>query len=134
MVDSEECPSREEFLGLLWSDIINSPMQEFWIANAIDASRKQPDGPFGDAGPALERLLSLGASRRDLSLLYRMASYEAVFDTLYKMADPGIKPDDAAMLFEDLLGSDPSGLDAGPGSAPETNAEQLMQNLPHRSL
>lgn len=121
MDDSEEYPSREEFLGLLWSDIINSPMQEFWIDSAIEASQKQPSGPFGDAGPVLKRLLSLGASRRDLSLLYRMASYEAVFDTLYKMADPGIKPDDAAMLFEDLLGSDPSGLDAGPGSAPEKN-------------
>ncbi|MCI2261162.1 hypothetical protein [Xanthomonas indica] len=122
MDDSEEYPSREEFLDLLWSEIINSPMQEVWIDNAINTSQQQPDGPFGDAGPVLERLLSLGASRRDLSLIYRMASYEAVFDTLYKMADPGIKPDDAAMLFEDLLGSDPSGLDAGPGSAPEKTA------------
>ncbi|WP_131721648.1 hypothetical protein [Xanthomonas sp. NCPPB 1128] len=122
MDDSEEYSSREEFLDLLWSEIINSSMQESWIDNSINTSQNHPNGPFGDVGPALERLLSLGASRRDLSLLYRMASYEAVFDTLYKMADPGIKPDDAAMLFEDLLGSDPSGLDAGPGSAPAKDA------------
>lgn len=122
MDDSEEHPSREEFLDLLWSEVINSPMQEVWIDTAINTSQKQPNGPFGDVGPALDRLLSLGASRRDLSLIYRMASYEAVFDTLYKMADPGVKPDDAAMLFEDLLMSDPSGLEAGPGSAPEKNA------------
>lgn len=48
-----------------------------------------------------------------------MASYEAVFETLYKMNDPGINPDEAATLFEDLLVSDPSGLETGPGSAPE---------------
>ncbi|UUY07360.1 hypothetical protein LRS11_16225 [Pseudomonas sp. J452] len=122
MDDFEEYPSREEFLDLLWREIINSPMQEEWIENSIDASQEEPNGPFGDVGPALKRLLSLGASRRDLSLLYRMASYEAVFSTLYKMDDPGIDPNEAAMLFEDLLMSDPSGLEAGPGSAPVKNA------------
>jgi len=117
----EEHPTREEFLDLLWRETINSPMQEDWIDNSISASQKAPDGPFGDIGPVLERLLSLGASKRDLSLVYRMASYEAVFETLYKIHDPGINPDEAAMLFEDLLSSDPSGLEAGPGSAPEKN-------------
>ncbi|WP_312232039.1 hypothetical protein [Pseudomonas sp.] len=121
MHDFEGNPTREEFLNLLWRETINSAMQEDWIDNSINASRKDSNGPFGDIGPALERLLSLGASKRDLSLIYRMASYEAVFETLYKINDPGINPNEAAMLFEDLLMSDPSGLEAGPGSAPEKN-------------
>ena len=82
--------TREEFLQQAWAEIINNPMQEHWIENAVRESEKHPDAPFADLGPALKRLLALGAARRDLSLISRFASYEAVFQTLYALGDPGV--------------------------------------------
>ena len=94
-------------------------MQEHWIDNIIRESDKQPDAPFADLGPALKRLLALGASRRDLSLIYRQASYEAVFGTLYMLGDPGVDDNDIELMHESLLSADPSGKEGRPGSAPE---------------
>src|SRR5690242_14811245 len=101
--------TREKFLRQLWNDIINVPMQEHWIDNLVRSSERNPSAPFSETGIALKRLLALGASRRDLSLLNRFASYEAIFQTLYMFEDPGIDEDDGAMLHESLLSSDPSG-------------------------
>ncbi len=113
--------TRNEFLNNLWADVINSPMQEYWIDNSIRESKRQPKGPFGEIGPIVEHLLALGASRQELSLLVRFASYEAVFDVLYKLGDPGVDDGQIEMLHEELLVSDPSGMDGAPGSAPAKN-------------
>jgi hypothetical protein len=110
--------TREEFLRHLWAEIINPPMQGHWIDNTIRDAAKQPNGPFADSGPALERLLALGASRRDLSLLYRQSAYEAVFSVLYGLGHPGVEDNDIEMMHESLLTADPSGMDGRPGSAP----------------
>ena len=110
--------TREEFLQQAWVEIINGSMTETWIDHVIDDAENNPDRPFADLGPVLKRLLELGASRRELSLISRFASYEAVFATLYMLDDPGIDDDNDAGLYESLLGADPSGLDGRPGSAP----------------
>jgi len=110
--------SREEFLRQLWEDVINSPMQEHWIDNAVRESEKNANAPFADLGPVLKRLLAAGAARRDLSLIARAAAYEAVFGTLYALNDPGVDNDDFEMLHESILSSDPSGKEGRPGSAP----------------
>lgn len=115
MDDMKQLPTREEFLALLWNQVINEPMREAWIEDEIRRSQKRPNDPFADIGPLLNRLIELGVSRRDLSLLYRYASYRAVFSTLYKLGDPGCS--DLGMLFEELLTADPSGLEGRPGSA-----------------
>ena len=122
MDEPEEFPTRDEFLTLFWTDIINEPLTERWIDSAIRASERKPNGPFGDLGAVLQRLLSIGGTRRELSLLRRHACYNAVFRTLYQFSDPGIAPEDGDMLFEELLMADPSGLEAGPGSAPSPPA------------
>jgi hypothetical protein len=83
--------SREEFLKQLWRHNINSCMQEHWIDNAIRHSERRPDSPFADLGPALKRLLAVGAARRDLSLVARASAYESVFGTLYALSDPGVE-------------------------------------------
>lgn len=114
--------TREEFLKQAWVDIINSSIQEHWVDNVIRDSEKNPNAPFADVGNALKNLLSTGASRRDLSLVYRSASYEAVFQTLYMLGDPGIDNNDIEMLHESLLAADPSGKEGRPGSAPEKNS------------
>jgi hypothetical protein len=93
-------------------------MQERWIENAILDSERRPDSPFADLGPALKRLLSAGATRRDLSLVARATAYEAVFGTLYTLSDPGVDNNAVEMLHESLLSADPSGKEGRPGSAP----------------
>jgi hypothetical protein len=111
-------PSREEFLRLVWEEIINSQIAGVWIDNMIAASKKDPTAPFADAGFALERLLTKGADRRDLALAVRAAVYEATFLLLYMLDDPGVDGGDVFMLHESLLGADPSEKDGRPGSAP----------------
>lgn len=110
--------TRHEFLVKLWRDAIDAPMRGSWIPNAIRDAERRPDAPFADLGPALQRLLALGASPRDLSLIARHASYEAVFSVLYRLDDPGVDGGAIGMLHEELLGADPSGREGRPGSAP----------------
>jgi len=108
--------TRNAFLAQVWKDVINAPMRGTWIENVVCASRQRPNEPFADLGPVLERLLKLGATPRDLSLIARFAKYEAVFSVLYMLGDPGVDADDNQMLHEELLTADPSGLDGRPGS------------------
>jgi hypothetical protein len=89
-----------------------------WIDNLIKTSEQRPNDPFSDLGPVLTRLLSLGVSKHDLSLIARFAAYESSFGTLYLLEDPGV--DDANMLHESLLSADPSGKEGRPGSWPLT--------------
>src|SRR5579863_5756947 len=47
-------------------------------------------------------------SRRRLSVRkVRLASYEAAFQLLYMLEDPGVDGNDHVMMHEDLLGADP---------------------------
>ena len=116
MDEIDQLPSRDEFVTLLWNEVVNEPMREQWIDERISRSEKRPDDPFADMGPLLVKLQSIGVTKRELSLLHRYASYCAVFATLYKLEDPGCR--DAFGLYEDLLSADPSGLEGRPGSAP----------------
>ncbi len=112
-------PSREDFLRLIWADVINGTTSGAWIENAISQANATPNGQFADAGLALQRLTSGGASPRDLQLVTRAAIYEAVFNLLYMLDDPGVDDGNVFMLHESLLSADPSGLEGRPGSAPE---------------
>jgi len=111
--------TRAEFLANLWTGVINAPMKGHWIETVIRDSSQDPDAPFADLGLAVQRLLGLGADPRDLSLIARHATYEAVFEVLYMLDDPGVDGDDNKMMHEELLGADPSGLEGRPGSAPD---------------
>src|SRR5687768_3330404 len=93
-------------------------MGERWIDSEIRASNRNPEAPFADTGAALNRLLALGASRRDLSLLCRHAAYGATFQTLVDLTEHRLDTQDLGALYEMLLSADPSGLDGRPGSAP----------------
>ena len=110
--------SRENFLDLAWKQVINAPMTGLWIDNVVKSSESNPDAPFADLGPALTRLLKSGANRRDLSLIARHSAYEAVFQILYMLDDPGVDNDQVATMHESLLSADPSGREGRPGSAP----------------
>ena len=110
--------TREEFLKQVWNEVVNAPMSGHWIDNIIAASKSNPNEPFADVGPALERLIACGADRRDLSLVARHAGYEAIFQVLYMLDDPGVDDDNNLMMHEELLGAEPSGNEGRPGSAP----------------
>ena len=67
----------------------------------------------------MKRLRAQGVDDADIVAIGRGASYEAVFDVLYKLDDPGVE--DAEGLYESLLTADPSGRDGSP--PPEGAAE-----------
>lgn len=97
--------TRDEFLEMLWNDVINPPADDAWIDRVIQSSERDRNEPFADAGQALKRLRELGASYENIAHIMRSASYEAVFDVLYALDDPGIDNDDHEGLFESLLTS-----------------------------
>jgi WD40 repeat protein len=81
-------------------------------------AKKNPDGPFPDVGAAVERLLDAGAAVEDLCCLARHERYGACFETLYKIEELGVEGEDLCGLHETILGAEPSGLEARPGSWP----------------
>jgi hypothetical protein len=109
--------TREALLKHLWDTTINAYLNQNTLDNIIEHCKRDPGSPFADTGPALERLIASGASKRDLCLILRSTAYEAVFSTLYSLGDPGVDGGDVFMLFEELLMSDPSGMEGRPGSA-----------------
>lgn len=117
--------TREEFLRHLWTEIINPAFRDSALDNIVSHCKRVPDGPFSDTGPAIERMLAAGISRRDLRLVLRSMRYDAVFGTLYSLSDPGLdRDDDASTLYEELLTADPSGMEGQPGSAEAPQREQ----------
>jgi hypothetical protein len=111
--------TRQELLDYLWKEVINVHLRDEALDNIVKNCKRNPDGPFGDTGGAIERLLAAGVSRRDLRFVLRNAAYEAVFGTLYSLGDPGVEDDDVGTLYEELLTADPSGMEGRPGSAEE---------------
>jgi hypothetical protein len=110
--------TRQELVEHLWKEVINVCSADQALDNIVTNCKRDRDGPFGDTGPAIERLLAAGSSRRDLRLVLRHAAYEAVFGTLYALSDPGLDEHDSiGTLYEELLMADPSGTEGGPGSA-----------------
>jgi hypothetical protein len=110
--------TREDLLEHLWKEVINVNLRDNALDNVVQNCARDPNGPFGDTGPAIERLLAAGASRRDLRLVLRATAYEAVFGTLFALSDPGLEEgDDVSWLYEELLTADPSGMEGRPGSA-----------------
>ena len=109
---SAEMATRDEFLRLLWSETINGVAGSYRIDNCIRAYENDPTSPFADVGRAMKNMRANGVADADIVAIGRGASYEAVFDVLYKLGDPGVE--DGEDLFEDLLTADPSGRDGSP--------------------
>ena len=123
------------FLRSLWRNAIDGwTTSDAWIEQSIAMSERKPDIPFGDAGPALKRLLDAGAARADLKRVARMIAYNAVFELINRVDegyDPELNDDypgwrlmemkddeltgrDIGGLHESLLEMDPSGHEGRP--------------------
>lgn len=75
--------AREELLTHLWKEVINIHYRDGSLDNVIAHCRRNPAGPVGDTGRAIERILTAGASKRDLCLVMRSTAYDAVFAARY---------------------------------------------------
>lgn len=123
------------FLRSVWRDaIVARTTSGTWIDRSIAMSERRPDIPFGDAGPALKRLLDAGATRADLQRVARLIAYEAAFELINRLdegCDPELDGDypgwrlmetkgneltgrDVGGLHESLLEMDPSGREGRP--------------------
>ena len=119
---------REEFLRLLWSEVIGSSMHGHWIENSLNVIDKHPDAPEAELGRTLRRLLDAGVAREDLCRIVRYMASDAVFATLYLLEEPGISGvtnDNLCGLSEELLTADPSGKDGLP-SRDQCRQESLV--------
>jgi hypothetical protein len=83
----EDLPQLARFLFLrqAWRLVVSSDDQS-WISDAINAKKR---GPGGALGPALERLLSEGASRTDLSTVVRIMQWRLLAGLCQLLDDPG---------------------------------------------
>src|SRR3954470_5324816 len=128
---------REIFLRGVWARI-PSDEKTAWVQNVARIPRT--NGPLGDYGEVIRRILAAGVSEQDIARLARIVSYEAVFRVLYYLGDPnaayegftdeqlklywgGLQAFDAATdspvgelagLHESLLSADPTGREMRP--------------------
>ena len=95
--------TREALLEHLWREVIGPNAEVEALQRRVANGRRDPHGPFAQAGPAIERALAAGVSPRDVCRIPLAAAYDAVFGTLYALGDPGL--DDGAFtgLHEGLL-------------------------------
>ena len=77
------------FLRQAWKGVC-SENDDSWIDRQIAAFHRWPDGPYAGVGRALERLLALGADRRDLVDLVRGTQVEALAGFSYLLSDPDL--------------------------------------------
>lgn len=101
--------TRDELVEHLWQTIINPLRDPARLKNIIDNCARSPNSTFAELGAAIERALAAGVSAEDICLIYRSATYEAVFGTLYAIGDPGVDNNDVFGLYEDL-GTSPSAI------------------------
>lgn len=88
-----------------------------WLVERTKPSRCK--GPFGDVGPAAERLRKAGATFGDLGCLAAWSRYEASLQSLRLLAESGLLDEESLDgLHEVFLGTEPSGTEAGPKSWP----------------
>jgi hypothetical protein len=99
--------TREELIEYLWQEVINPLEDPSRLENIIAHCKRRPDAAFAEVGPAIERALAAGVSVADICLIYRSATYEAVFGTLYAIGDPGVDNNEVFGLYE-ILGTSPS--------------------------
>ena len=105
------------FLRQAWK-CVSGERNDSWIDRQIAHFRKRPDEPYAGVGRALERLLALGADRRDLVDLVRGTQAETLFNFSYLLSDPDLLNDEVEEVREmgwTLVEADPEGNPTGRG-------------------
>jgi hypothetical protein len=87
------------FLRQAWKCVC-SENDDSWIDRQIAHFHRRPDGPYAGVGRAFERLLALGADRRDIVDLVRGTQAEALFGFSYLLSDPDLLHDEVEEVRE----------------------------------
>ncbi len=127
----------EVFLRGVWRRIIPRVDDVSWVDRL--ASLPASDGPLGDTGPIVRRMLSAGIPAADIARFSQIVGYETAFGLCYHLEDPvasyegmpvgagdrlawglflvdetGEPCDALGMLHESILSMDPSGREMRP--------------------
>lgn len=81
------------FLRQAWKSTCSED-DDSWIERQIAYYQRHPDGPCAGVGRALERLLALGADRRDLVDVVRGTQAEMLSGLTYLLGDPDLQGDE----------------------------------------
>lgn len=112
-----------EFLESLWDEIrAVESLSVDWAP-----SNMKPDDSFGDVVDAASRLLGSGADRKDLAVLAAWHLYDSCFQTLRLASEHYGEVDEILGLFGQVLGAEPTGNEARPGSWPQSTVDRQTQ-------
>jgi hypothetical protein len=92
--------------------------------DAVEESRSDPGAPFAGIGASLERLLEMGASRKDLTDLVRGMQARPLFNLCYLLAIP-----DASSSSCRALTPSSSGGQTRPVAAADAVVEDALTRL-----
>jgi hypothetical protein len=91
------------FLRQAWKFVVDEN-DKTWIEKASNQSRTMPDQAGAAIGPALERLIAVGASKEDITTVVRIKQWELLARICYLLDEPGdVEPeaqDIAWQLFQ----------------------------------
>lgn len=100
----EDIPQLARFLFLAqaWKMVVSEDDRE-WIS---EQRRVDPNGPGGDIGPAIARILAAGGAESDLTKIVRVMQWKLLFGLCYLLDDPEHMRDDFGPVkkeVEDIL-------------------------------
>jgi len=81
--------ARLVFLRQAWKNVI-ADGDTSWIDPLIQESERRPRDPGAGAGPALKRMLAVGASPEDIAEVVRVLQWHVLAGLAYQLADPGV--------------------------------------------
>ena len=121
----------KEFMAVVWEGIGDADDDgERWVKTSPKAAAK--DEPFGDVDAAVARLRKAGAQPRDLELFTRWQRFDATVEALRLFERAGITESEELLgLHESILGAEPSGKEARPGSWPVPNGMPTSISKPN---
>lgn len=76
------------FLRQAWRCVLEE-RDVMWIEHQVQASERNPSGPYASVGKALKRSLEKGATHQDLTEIARGLQAELLFQLCYLLDDPG---------------------------------------------
>lgn len=100
--------ARFVFLREAWKRVV-PPDDSSWIDNVIANTKRRPSDPYSGVGQALERLLALGADRKDIHEVVRDAQFELLFSLCYLLGGPDELEPELADLSWQLVRIDEDG-------------------------
>ena len=130
------------FLKQAWAGVAGEE-DDSWMDRIIAASESDPTAPYAGRGLAMKRMLEKGVSRSDIVDVVRAAQAEMLFGLCYLLEDPSLSADQEAAagsvgwalvttdddfeptgemmtgLYEEVLGTDPTGREMRPREAPD---------------